>query len=516
MISTFPRRAVAVLAVAATLASLGGASGLGPVLASAAGPAPSSADAATLTIGARVDNNSFDPADLEIGNRVQYWQPVYDTLLRLDADGEPQPNLATEWSYNEDSSVLTLQLRDDVTFTDGAMFDGEAVKANIEHIAAGTGQNQFMVAAIEEVVVNSPTEVELRLSEPSPSLLSYLALVGGVMASPAALESDSIASEPVGSGPYIYDAAASTPGSSYRYTRNEDYWNPDDYPFDAYEVRPINGITPTLNALKTGQIDGALLTPAVAAEAESSGITINTLSVAWAGLILADREGTMVPELADVRVRQAINYAIDREGIVEFILSGYGAPSSQLFVQNEASVEEIDDTYTYDVERAQSLIEEAGVGEFTITMPQWDSPWNDLFPVLADELAQIGITVEYEQIPPDQAISSVLSGDYPVAFFPLASASAWQDMQTWITPSAPWNMIGAQDPELDELLANVLATTGDDQATAFQEVNRWLVENAWFAPFFHQDQIFGTTGGVTTEMQAQNAVPSLWQFRPAG
>ena len=92
------------------------------MVASASGHSPNAVDPdATLTIGARVDNNSFDPADLEIGNRVQYWQPVYDTLLRLDADGVPQPNLATEWTYNDDNSVLSLQLRDDVTFTDGSM-----------------------------------------------------------------------------------------------------------------------------------------------------------------------------------------------------------------------------------------------------------------------------------------------------------------------------------------------------------------------------------------------------------
>ena len=469
----------------------------------------------TLTIGARVDNNSFDPADLEIGNRVQYWQPVYDTLLRLNADAEPQPNLATEWAYNEDNTVLTLQLRDDVTFTDGESFDGDAVKANIEHIKAGTGQNQFMVADIKEVVVTSPTEVELRLSSPVPALLSYLAWVGGVMASPAALESDSIASEPVGSGPYVFDADASTPATSYQYTRNEDYWNPDDYPYDAVEVRPMSDITPTVNALKTGQIDGASLTPAVAEESESSGVTLNTLSVAWAGLIIADREGKQVPELADVRVRQAINHAIDREAIVEFILNGYGEPTSQLFVKNDAYDESLDDAYEFDVEQAKQLMKDAGADDVTITLPQWDGPWNDLFPIIADQLAKIGVTVKYDQVPPDQAVATVLSGDYPVAFFPLASASAWQDMQTWITPTAPWNMLGAQDPELDRMLTTARDASGEEQAAAFQKINRWLVEEAWFAPFFRQEQIFGTTAETDTEMQAQNAVPSLWSFRPA-
>ena len=514
------RQTMALLALGAVLAAAGCTSqGQPPEATGSAGSGSegASVDTARLTLAARVDNNSFDPADLEIGNRVQYWQPVYDTLVRLDAEAKPQPNLATEWSYNDDSTVLTLQLRDDVTFTDGEAFDGETVKANIEHIKAGTGQNRFMVAGIEEVVVSSPTEVELRLAEPVPSLLSYLGWVGGAMASPAALESGSIAQEPVGSGPYVFDADQSTPGTSYVYTRNEDYWNPEEFPYESVEVRPINDVTPALNAMKTGQVDGALLAPAVAAEAESSGVTVTTLPVAWAGLILADREGAMVPELADPRVRQAINHAVDREALVEFILNGYGEPTNQVFNTSSAAYDEgLDTAYDYDPARAKDLMAEAGVEGFTITVPQWDGPWNDLFPVLAEQLAEIGITVEYAQVPSDQAISSVLSGDYPVAFFPLASATAWQDLQTWVTPDAPWNMLGAGDPELDALIRTAQLAPEDEQAEAFQAVNQWLVDEAWFAPFFRQEQIFGSTAQTEVTMQAQNAVPSLWQFRPVG
>ena len=88
-------------------------------------------------------------------------------------------------------------------------------------------------------------------------------------------------------------------------------------------------------------------------------------------------------------------------------------------------------------------------------------------------------------------------------------------MRSRITPTAPWNMLKAQDAELDQLLTTARDASGEEQAAAFQEINRWLVEEAWFAPFFRQEQIFGTTAETDTEMQAQNAVPSLWSFRPA-
>ncbi|WP_299448130.1 ABC transporter substrate-binding protein [uncultured Phycicoccus sp.] len=509
------RRAAALVAAAAMAATTVACTSEGQAEPAATGSG-GGGEPLTLTIGARVDNNSFDTADLEIGNRIQYWQPVYDTLVRLDADSKPQPNLATEWEYSEDGTVLTLQLRDDVTFTDGAPFDAEAVKANIEHIKAGSGQNQFMVAGIDEVVVVSPTEVELRLSEPVPSLVTYLGWVGGAMASPKALSSGDLATNPVGSGPYVYDAANSQAGTEYRYERNEDYWNAEAFPYDTYVVRPLNDVTPTLNALKTGQIDAALLTPAVADEAKASGITVETRAVAWAGLLIGDREGKKVKELADPRVRQAINLALDRGPMVEFILNGYGEPTTQVFnTSSEAYVESLDAAYPYDPAKAKQLMDQANVDGFTITMPQWDSPWNDLFPVLADQLAEIGVTVEYKQVPPDQAISSVLSGDYPVAFFPLASASAWQDLQTWVTPKAPWNMQGASDPELSKLITAAQNAPQGEQEAAFQAVNQWLVDEAWFAPLFRPDQVFGVGKGTQVQMQAQNAVPSLWLYGPA-
>jgi peptide/nickel transport system substrate-binding protein len=80
-------------------------------------------DATTLSLASTVDNNSFDVGALQIGHRVQYWMPVFDTLLVLDPKMNPLPNLATEFTYNADNTVLNLKLREGVSFTDGAPFN---------------------------------------------------------------------------------------------------------------------------------------------------------------------------------------------------------------------------------------------------------------------------------------------------------------------------------------------------------------------------------------------------------
>lgn len=212
----------------AAAVALIGAGALALSACSAGGSTPASTSAAsggTLTLGASLDAASWDPADAEFGNRIQYMQPVYDSLLHVTADLEIEPWLASAYEYDESLTTLTLTLRDDVVFTDGEAFTSEVAKANLEHFAAGTGQNSITLAAVESIETPSPTELVLSLSAPDPALLRNLALVSGMQASPAAITGGELKTTPVGSGPYELDADATVVGSTYTYTRNPEYWN---------------------------------------------------------------------------------------------------------------------------------------------------------------------------------------------------------------------------------------------------------------------------------------------------
>ena len=470
----------------------------------------------TLKLAALIDNNTWDSRDTRLGHYYMYWQAIYDTLLNTAADGSPMPNLATKWSYNSDNTVLTLTLRDDVTFTDGTKFDADAVKANVEYLAAGTGQNAYMAQGVD-VVVNSPTEVELHLAAPNPALVYYLSQTLGIMASPKAIAAGTLGDTPVGSGPYVL-SNETVPGSTYVFTRNPDYWNPDAYPYDRYEVVVMTDTTPRLNALKTGQVNGGLLDPSVAAEAKASGITVLTSALNWQGFVLADRNGKTLPALADVRVRQAINYAIDRKSLLQGVMLGYGTVTSQPFGESsQAFVPALDSYYTYDPAKARDLLQQAGVTGLTLTMPELTGPYAALYPFLTQQLADVGITLDPIQVPTDQTITELRSGKYPTYFFSLGSSQAWRDIQTWLTPKAPWNTDGATDPELEKLItAAQMATPGAAQDAAFKAVNTWIVKNAWLAPFWRADTLWGTTADTTTTMQSGNVAPNLWSYHPSG
>jgi len=474
----------------------------------------SNPDATTLRLAAAIANNSFDTAQLQTGNLVQYWQPVYDTLLVLDTDAKLQPNLVTEWGYDATNTVLTLALRDDVVFTDGSRLDAEAVKANLEHFARGGGSNSSMLAALSEVAVIDDEHVSLTLSQPDPGLTNYLATVAGAMASPSSLNDPSIATRPVGSGPYVLDTEKSVAGATYVYHRNDDYWNAEAFPFDNLTISVMEETTARLNALRAGEIDGALADSKSASEAEKAGLRLNVHRLDWQGLVIADRDGSNVAALGDARVRQAINYAFDRQQFATRVLDGRARPSTQVFnEQSAAFVADLDERYTYDPARAKGLLAEAGYGGgFTVVMPQMPAfaATND---IIEQQLADIGITVEWKKVVAEDYIPAAQSGEYGIFVMQLSSGNEWRDVYKSLSPDGPWNPRNSADEETTRLLA--AATTAPDEETyaaILRELNGHIVEEGWFAPIAFVDTIYVTASGVSVVPQPQNVVPSIRNY----
>lgn len=497
--------AAALVAAALALAGCGGTST----------PGSRGAPAEKLVIASVADNNSFDRAALEIGNRIQYWMPIFDTLLVLDKDAKPQPNLATEWSYNEDATVLDLKLREGVKFTDGAVFDAKAVQANLKYLAKGTGQSAYMAQSIKKYEIVSPAEIKLHLSAPDPGLVGYLCVVGGAIASPDTLGKDSSATTPVGSGPYTLDASATTGGSTYTYKRNPDYWNAKAFPYNEIVIKPIQDNTARLNAVKTGQVDVANIESKSVREAEGSNLNVERNPVDWQGLFIADRDGKMVKALADVRVRQAINYVFDKEALLKNLQLGEGEITSQPFnPKSQAYVAELDTAYTKDLAKAKQLMAEAGYADgFTVKMPDL-AGFPQVAPVISQQLGQLNIKIDWVKVGADATISEILSGKYPMFFFSLGSQSAWQDMRKFAFPPSPWNTAHVDDPKMDALLKTAQTAQGSAQDQAMQEVNRYLVENAWLAPWYRANILMAHSKKVTVTLQPWNAVPWISGFTP--
>lgn len=484
--------------------------------ASTASDAQAGAAGGTLTLAVALDSGGFDTALLQNGNQAQFWTPVYDTLLRMESDTTIVPNLAESFEYNEDRTVLTLKLREGVTFTDGTAFNADAVKANVEHLKAGTGQNAVMVSSVDDVVVVDDLTAELHLNAPNPAMLTYLTLAAGAMGSPTAIVKPEIAGEPVGSGPYMLDVAQTEPGVSFTYVRNPDYWDSDAFPYDQLKLLVITDLTARLNALRSGQVQGMIADGSAVTEAESTGLSVYETPLNRVGLYLADRDGSVVPALADPRVRQAINYAVDSEGILSGIQLGFGARSTQIFNPNsEAFVDELTDAYPFDPEKARDLLADAGYANgFDVLMP--DNTTTKANPIVQQQLADVGIRVTYEKVDATNYVAEVQSGKYGMFWMSNSTADSWWDMTKQVPVGAPWNPFDSTTPELQGLIDAAQGATGTEFETAMQAISAYLVENAWFDIWYLENVIYITSPNVSVDPNPINIVPFIRDFTPAG
>ncbi|MFF1253888.1 ABC transporter substrate-binding protein [Pseudarthrobacter sp. NPDC058329] len=349
--------AAATLSAALCLTACGGNAGGTDAAGTTAGAAKT---VKAMTIGSLADAKSFDPVDARTGHAMPIFQTLYDTLLLREPDGKISPMLATKWEYNADNTVLTLTLREGVTFSDGTAFDAAAVKANIDNFKAAKGQDAYQVNSVKEVSVVDPKTVAVALTAPDPAFEYYLTLAAGFMASPKALGTPELKTDPQGSGPYVLDKATSVKGSQYVFTKRDGYWNKDLQKFEKVTIKILTDATARTNALVSGQIDAALLDPKNGKQADASGLKLNKSQVDWTGIFLYDRDGKISPELANVKVRQAINHAFDRKTIMEQQFLGQGTATTQVFgPESGAYVPDLDNRYPYDPAKAKQLLTEA-------------------------------------------------------------------------------------------------------------------------------------------------------------
>lgn len=487
------------------------------VLAGCAAPAAEPQEDLTLTLAPAADVATFAPQQAGDGHAVQWSQPVYDTLIHQLPDGSFEGMLAREWTYNDDQTVLTLELQTGVTFEDGTAFDGEAVKVNLEATRDGTGALSTQLAAIDDVEVVDDDTVELHLTAPDPSLIRGLSQPSGMIANPAKVGTEELATEPDGTGPYVLDLERTVRGSEYVFVKKDDYWNTAiELPYSTLIYKPMTDLTARVNALLAGQVDGAYIDTKTMDQVADSGATVIEYPAAGVvGLFLLDRAGTIQPALADVRVRQAINLALDRAAMLTQLRAGLGTVTEQIFnPQSEVFDAALNETYPYDVEEARALMAEAGYADgFTVDIPEITA-----FPegtIVAQALADIGITVNWAKVAPAELLNEMRSGKYPVILMQLQSTDPWQAIQFFVSPTAPWNILGSEDAELTDLIDEAQFATGDEQLAVYGEINQWLVDEAWFAPFYFPSNIYATSSTVTVEAQYQQGVPSIYNFRPA-
>lgn len=474
--------------------------------------------ATELRLAVAVDNDTFDPALLSGGAKNNYWEAVYDTVLKLNYETlKPEANLATEWSYNEDNTELTVKLRKDVKFSDGSPLTAEALKVNALALRDKAGSSSIMMVHLADVEVVDEFTAVYKLKEADPAFLGYLTTMGGAIGNPKHVGSKEIATKPAGSGPYILDEKRTVAASEYVFTRNPEYWNKDSFPYEEISLVPIAEASAKVNAVKSDQVDGGVFDPAARKELESSGLKVASNAVDWRGLMLVDREGALTPAMADVRVRQAINHALDRKSFLEKIELGQGELTNQIFIPGDSGyVDELDDRYPYDPAKAKELLKEAGYPNgFDLVLPAFDFR-SGVQPVMIQQLADVGIRVTTQQVVPDQYNATMKSGKFSAFWIQLTSGDAWRNVEKNLPANATWNSFKLQTPELTALIDKARSAYGDDAAykDAMADISTHIVEQAYYAPWYRINSLFVTDGSFEYTFTPWATTPELRTYRP--
>ncbi|HEU5028285.1 MAG TPA: ABC transporter substrate-binding protein [Spirillospora sp.] len=446
-----------------------------------------------LVLGLEADIPGWDPGKILPGSVAWASSAVYDTIFNCDEFGNVSPNIAESYTFTDGNTKLTLHLRPGMKFSDGTPVDGPAVKAALDYQVNAPGGKSFLPG----VEVSSPDASTVVMTTPKPKayLTTVMCLGAGSIASPKYLASGKLDQAPVGSGPYLYDRAASTPGSVYVLTKNPANWDAARYPYKKITLKVLTDRTARVNALKTGQISGAVTDASALGQLKTSGLTALVQHGQWAGLLIEDRKGKIVPALGDVRVRRAINMVFDKKAIAQKLYQGQAEPTPQIFRKNSpAWIPGFRDPYPYDVAAARKLMADAGYAKgFSVEIPYIAGFGLDAaMPIVIQGLKELGITAKQVTLSGSNALLDMLSGKYPIIFWPLGDhGDSRLSIDGAVIPTAVWNTEKVGDPTIDRLWSTVLSGQGKEAATAQQEINRRVIDQAWFAPWVYMNSFFG-------------------------
>jgi peptide/nickel transport system substrate-binding protein len=429
----------------------------------AAGVGPAGA-AGTFRIAVGVDLDTVDPAQTTtttVANMVDY---VVETLTAMSPDGKIQPWLAESWTVSPDGLTYTFKLRKGVLFHDGTPFDAKAVKWNFDRLK--DPQVRVPIRApfpIKETEVVDASTVKVTLTRPSSPFISALSWTTSAMVSPAAADKQGNEYKnivhAVGTGPYVFKERKK--GESFTVTLNDKYWGKKPS-YDTVVFRIVPEAATRESLILAGQVDLIVLPPIADVPALQRNTNVKVL-LAPSDRTIFISMNTTKPLLGDVRVRQALNYAVDKKAIIQNVLFGAAdemdapmAPS--LFGYCKAG------TYEFNPTKAKQLLSEAGVKPGTkITFHHPTGRYvqdKEASQAVAGYLREVGIEPELQTMDWPSYVSIINAGPaekavHQLAYLGWAPAfldAAQQVLQYWSGYHPPAGLATTfyKNPKVDE------------------------------------------------------------------
>lgn len=429
-----------------------------------------------LVLGMSVEPAGLDPtaaAPVAIGQVT--WQNIFEGLVAIDRAGKVVPQLATSWTISPDGLTYTFKLRSGVKFHDGEVFDAAAAKFTLDRARGPqsvNGQKRFY-ATIADVQAPDAATLVITLSQPTGSLLYWLAWPASVMVGPKSSATD--ATKPVGTGPFKF--AAWTKGDRVELAKNADYWNKDvKVALDKVTFRFVADPQAQAAALRSGDIDAFPEFAAPELMASFKGDPKLTTVIGNTELKVVAGMNSARKPFSDKRVRQALMMAIDRGQVIEGAWSGLGTAIGSHYTPNDRGYVDLTATMKYDPAQAKKLLAEAGYPNgfsFAIKTPQMAYAPRSA-EVMQAMFAEIGVTMTIQPTEfPAKWVSEVLkAADYDMTIVAHA-----EPMDIDIFSRDPY-YFNYKNPAFNELIKKVeLTSIPAEQEKLYGEAQKILAED---------------------------------------
>jgi peptide/nickel transport system substrate-binding protein len=364
----------------------------------------------TITVAIQLEPPHLDPTSAAAGaiDSVLY-SNVFEGLTRFMSDGSVVPGLAESWEISDDGLTYKFKLRSGVTFHDGTTMNAEDVKFSLDRINAEDSANaqKALYAAISEVNVIDAEIVEIKLSEPNGNMIFNLAWGDAVIVAPESIEN--IKQQPIGTGAFKFDSW--TKGDKIEMSRYDGYWG-DAPALTSATFKFISDPTAAFASVMAEDVDvfAGFPAPENLPQFEADP-RFQVLVGSTEGETILSTNNKM-PPFDNVKVRQAMAHAIDRQAIIDGAMFGLGTPIGTHFAPHNPAYVDLTGQSNYDPEKARALLAEAGFADgFETTLhlppPSYARRGGE---IIATQLAEVGIKAEITNVEWAQWLETVFRG----------------------------------------------------------------------------------------------------------
>ena len=413
-----------------------------------------------LTLGVRLEPPHLDPtagAAAAIDEIV--YANIFEGLTRIDETGAVKPALAESWTISKDGKIYRFTLHSGVSFHDGTGFDAEDVVFALDRARGEKSINaqKALFEPIESVTALDPNNVEIKLKRPTGNFLFTLGLGDAVIVAPESADSNK--TNPIGTGPFILSKWAK--GVSISLRKNPDYWG-TAAKLDKATFKIVSDSAAALSALMAGDVDAfpIFAAPEMLPQFDADPRFKVMVGTTEGETILSTNNS--VKPFDDLRVRQAMAHAINRQALIDGAMFGYGTLIGSHFAPHNPDYKDLSAVYDYDIEKAKSLLKEAGLEEgfkARLHLPPTDYARRSGL-IIASDLKKIGIELDIINVEWGQWLKQVFnSKDYDLT---IVSHTEPMDIGIYARDDYYFQY---KNPDFNALIAELNGTSDEAQRT---------------------------------------------------